>query len=104
MEQRIAIYIIQMVPWIIGRSASTVVKCSSSRPPVGVLGMTPPTNFHICLSKCLLVLEYCKGITQFYLDSQLQLPIQKPAIFIIWKSAYFASSPVAEKRAKAELC
>ena len=56
---------------------------SCSRPPEGVLGMTPPNNFHICLSKCLLVLEYCKGITQFYLDSQLQLPIQKPAIFII---------------------
>ena len=26
----------------------TEVKCSSSGPPVGVLGTTPPTNFHTC--------------------------------------------------------
>ena len=76
-----------MVPWIIGRSASTVVKCSSSRPPEGVLGTTPPTNFHICLSKCLLVLEYCKGITQFYLDSQLQLPIQN-LLFLLYENQH----------------
>ena len=30
-----------------GRLPSTVVKCSSSRPPEGVLGMTPPTQFRI---------------------------------------------------------
>ena len=38
-----------------GRLPSTVVKCSSSRPPEGVLGTTPPTNFHICSRKGLLV-------------------------------------------------
>ena len=34
---------------------TTVVNPSCSRPPEGVLGTTPPTNFHICLRKCLLV-------------------------------------------------
>ena len=37
------------------RLPSTEVKCSCSRPPEGVLGTTPPTNFHICSNKCLLV-------------------------------------------------
>ena len=34
---------------------TTVVNRSCSRPPEGVLGTTPPTNFYICLRKCLLV-------------------------------------------------
>ena len=60
-----------------------VVKCSCSRPPDGVLGITPPTNVHICSRKCLLVLEYFIDITQLYLVSQPEAVISAKAIFMI---------------------
>ena len=46
---------LQMWTYCFARWASYVVKCSSSRPPEGVLGMTLPTNFFMYSRKCPIV-------------------------------------------------
>ena len=58
------------------------VKSSCSSPPKEVLGTIPPSNFHICSRKCLLVLGYYIGITQLRLVSQPETLISEHADFI----------------------
>ena len=68
-------------------SSKLVVNTSSSGPVVGVLGKAPPTEFHICSRKCLLVSGYCIAITQLLLVSQPETLISEYADFHIIKIA-----------------
>ena len=57
------------------------MKTSSSGPPMGMLGLTPPSDFHICSRICLLVLGYYIGIAQLLLVSQPKTLISEHADF-----------------------
>ena len=74
-----------------------VVNPSCSRPPEGVLGATPPTNFYICS----LVLQYFIDITQLHLVSQPETVISAVT------TCYFYDMKISmfcQQRTLAELC